>query len=266
MIHATNTALHKRPEAFDSIRMAIPAHVNLLRVTNARVLIARWPKHVVNSQFVSVDRGRWQHALDNVRHDVRPRSILNRDGHDFPATLNHSENRNVVRVGAGSACNASLAPATFPADIGFVHFDRRVTFKGFNIFGHEFVTDFLRDAVRGLVGNAKLTLKLLRGDSATSACHEVHRIEPQMKRRGRLMEDRASGRRKVLSASLTRPSLTLLREFKRYEHSQQRQAWTCQACGKHLAPTAGTVFHKSATSLHLWSYPLYLMHITHSDI
>ena len=32
-----------------------------------------------------------------------------------------------------------------------------------------------------------------------------------MERRGRLVKDRASGRRKVLSASLTRPSLTLLR-------------------------------------------------------
>lgn len=56
------------------------------------------------------------------------------------------------------------------------------------------------------------------------------------------------------------------REFRRYEHSQQRQAWTCVACGKHLAPTAGTIFHKSSTSLHLWFYAMYLMASTRCGI
>ena len=64
----------------------------------------------------------------------------------------------------------------------------------------------------------------------------------------------------------TCPKCKTEREFKRYEHSQQRQAWTCQACGKHLAPTAGTVFHKSSTSLHLWFYAMYLMASTRCGI
>ena len=34
------------------------------------------------------------------------------------------------------------------------------------------------------------------------------------------------------------------RPFKRYGTSQQRQSWTCTACGHHLHPPAGTVFHK----------------------
>src|SRR5436305_6576053 len=62
------------------------------------------------------------------------------------------------------------------------------------------------------------------------------------------------------------PKCKTEREFKRYEHSQQRQAWTCQACGKHLAPTAGTIFHKSSTSLHLWFYAMYLMASTRCGI
>jgi transposase-like protein len=57
-----------------------------------------------------------------------------------------------------------------------------------------------------------------------------------------------------------------IREFRRYEHSQQRQAWTCVACGKHIAPTAGTIFHKSSTSLHLWFYAMYLMASTRCGI
>jgi transposase-like protein len=47
--------------------------------------------------------------------------------------------------------------------------------------------------------------------------------------------------------------------FKRYQTKQQRQSWTCTACGLHMHPTAGTIFHKSSTGLHLWFYAAYLM-------
>jgi transposase len=49
------------------------------------------------------------------------------------------------------------------------------------------------------------------------------------------------------------------RMFKRYATTQRRQSWTCTACGHHVHPTAGTIFHKSSTSLHLWFYAMYLM-------
>jgi transposase len=62
------------------------------------------------------------------------------------------------------------------------------------------------------------------------------------------------------------PKCELHREFKRYETSQQRQSWTCTACGFHLHPTAGTIFHKSSTSLHLWFYAMYLMTSTRCGI
>lgn len=54
--------------------------------------------------------------------------------------------------------------------------------------------------------------------------------------------------------------------FKRYDTSQQRQSWTCTGCGYHLHPTAGTIFHKSSTSLHLWFYAMYLMTSTRCGI
>jgi transposase len=56
------------------------------------------------------------------------------------------------------------------------------------------------------------------------------------------------------------------RRFKRYETTQQRQSWTCLGCGHHLHPTAGTIFHKSSTSLHLWFYAIYLMTSTRCGI
>lgn len=54
--------------------------------------------------------------------------------------------------------------------------------------------------------------------------------------------------------------------FKKYETGQQRQSWTCTKCGHHLHPTAGTIFHKSSTSLHLWFYAMYLMSSTRCGI
>jgi transposase-like protein len=54
--------------------------------------------------------------------------------------------------------------------------------------------------------------------------------------------------------------------FRRYETTQQRQSWTCTACGHHLHPTAGTIFAKSSTSLHLWFYAMYLMASTRCGI
>lgn len=55
------------------------------------------------------------------------------------------------------------------------------------------------------------------------------------------------------------PKCEQTRRFKRYATKQRRQSWTCTGCGHHIQPTAGTIFHKSSTSLHLWFYAIYLM-------
>jgi transposase len=62
------------------------------------------------------------------------------------------------------------------------------------------------------------------------------------------------------------PKCEQVRSFKRYATAQGRQSWTCTGCGHHLHPTAGTIFHKSSTSLHLWFYAMYLMTSTRCGI
>jgi transposase-like protein len=62
------------------------------------------------------------------------------------------------------------------------------------------------------------------------------------------------------------PRCEEIRPFKRYAAKQQRQDWTCTACGLHIHPTAGTIFHKSSTSLHLWFYAMYIMASTRCGI
>lgn len=54
--------------------------------------------------------------------------------------------------------------------------------------------------------------------------------------------------------------------FRQYETKQSRQSWTCTQCGLHVHPTAGTIFHKSSTSLQLWFYAMYLMTSTRCGI
>jgi transposase-like protein len=54
------------------------------------------------------------------------------------------------------------------------------------------------------------------------------------------------------------------RTFRRYDTG--RQSWCCTACGHHVYPTAGTIFAKSSTSLHLWFYAMYLMTSTRCGV
>jgi transposase len=56
------------------------------------------------------------------------------------------------------------------------------------------------------------------------------------------------------------------RTFKRYETTVRRQSWTCTACGHMIYPTAGTIYAKSSTSLHLWFYAMYLMSSTRGGV
>ncbi len=62
------------------------------------------------------------------------------------------------------------------------------------------------------------------------------------------------------------PKCEMERVFHRYETTQQRQSWSCTGCGHKLHPTAGTIYHKSSTSLHLWFYAIYLMASTRCGI
>jgi transposase len=45
-----------------------------------------------------------------------------------------------------------------------------------------------------------------------------------------------------------------------------RSAYSCQYCGHHVYPTAGTIFHKSTVSLQLWFFAIYLMSSTRCGI
>lgn len=45
----------------------------------------------------------------------------------------------------------------------------------------------------------------------------------------------------------------------RFHRIAGRSAYSCQFCGHHVYPTAGTIMHKSTTSLQLWFWAIYLI-------
>jgi transposase-like protein len=48
-------------------------------------------------------------------------------------------------------------------------------------------------------------------------------------------------------------------EIRRFHKVRARPAWDCDTCGHHLHPLAGTIFHKSSTSLRAWFFAIHLM-------
>jgi transposase-like protein len=46
----------------------------------------------------------------------------------------------------------------------------------------------------------------------------------------------------------------------------KRRAYACQECGHHIYPAAGTIFHKSSTSLTKWFFAMYLMTSTRHGV
>lgn len=53
---------------------------------------------------------------------------------------------------------------------------------------------------------------------------------------------------------------------RKFHKVKDRPAWDCDSCGHHLHPTAGTIFHKSSTSLQLWFFAMHLMTSTRCGI
>jgi transposase len=49
------------------------------------------------------------------------------------------------------------------------------------------------------------------------------------------------------------------REVRKFHRVKSRPSYSCDACGHHIHPTAGTIFHKSSTGLDLWFKGIFLM-------
>lgn len=53
---------------------------------------------------------------------------------------------------------------------------------------------------------------------------------------------------------------------RKFHRVTTRQSYSCDDCGRHIHPTAGTIFHKSSTPLRLWFQAVFLMASTRCGI
>lgn len=53
---------------------------------------------------------------------------------------------------------------------------------------------------------------------------------------------------------------------RRFHRVKARPCYACDSCGHAIYPLAGTIFHRSSTSLHLWFYAIYLMTSTRCGV
>lgn len=55
-------------------------------------------------------------------------------------------------------------------------------------------------------------------------------------------------------------------EFTKHYRLTARKAFTCERCGTHVYPMAGTIFENSTTPLKSWFYAMYLIRSTRAGI
>ncbi|MDP9113207.1 MAG: IS1595 family transposase [Acidobacteriota bacterium] len=58
----------------------------------------------------------------------------------------------------------------------------------------------------------------------------------------------------------------LCQRVTKHHRTVSRPSYSCDHCGHHVHPTAGTIFHKSSTSLKTWFHAIYLMASTRCGI
>jgi transposase len=54
--------------------------------------------------------------------------------------------------------------------------------------------------------------------------------------------------------------------IRKHHRVQKRRSYSCDVCGHHIYPAAGTIFHKSSTSLRVWFLAIYLMSSTKTGV
>ncbi len=55
-------------------------------------------------------------------------------------------------------------------------------------------------------------------------------------------------------------------KLRHFHRVATRQSYSCAACGRHVHPTAGTIFHKSSTDLRMWFEAIFLMASTRCGV
>ena len=179
-----NRPLDDAPEALDGIRVSAAAHPFFAGVVATDMGVAGFHDTAVSGPFVRRDHGPLSDVVPNLRNQSFAAGVLDHASDHITSPLDHAEHDGFA---------ASAAPA-FPAgalaaDVAFVRLDNAVQARVAVHLGH--VLPYLVAHAPGrLVGDAKLTLQLHRGDAVPRRDEQVHGVEPLLERRAGQRERR----------------------------------------------------------------------------
>src|SRR5215218_2815752 len=165
---------HASPKALDGIGVHVAHHVDLSRVVNAPVLVARTLQPPVAAPLVGVDDRLRQHPLSicGMSDSAEASGTLLATTRPPRSTI---PNTGVFLRSPRPGRPSGLALAALAAHIGLVRLDDTAE-RFVVVLGHRFVADKGEHPPRRLVGDAKLLLKLLCRDPEAGAGHQIHRV------------------------------------------------------------------------------------------
>ena len=194
-VSAANAILEMRPEILNAVDMRVAPDVFARTVVYAFVFVALLGQSVVRAQFVSVNGRTGHDVFLNDRAQGFARIAWHHLRHHLPVALQHSKHDGLV---------ADVVPALavrLAADVGFIGFDfteqRPLTVNGFHVLANQ-----VRHAPSGFVGNAKLPLQFLRGNTVARRGEKVDRVEPELQRSAAVLKRSSDSRMEMMAAPL----------------------------------------------------------------
>lgn len=200
MIDTINTTLNCAPKRLNSIDVSDTRDILLSSVLNNLVGVTKLLNLTVAAKLISENYGfilfsnvafnHWQKSIGfNIRNYV---------DNSLAVALNHAHSNGLTR------CTTTTFASLATTDVSLIYFN--LTRQWVNVFRHEH-TDMLEDSPSCFVGDSKLSLKLLSGDSSLSRGHQEDSMKPRTERGIRLVEDSSRSRRYCMTAKLTAVNL-----------------------------------------------------------
>jgi hypothetical protein len=198
-VSAANTTFKVFPEIFQIVDVYITTDVFARAVIHRLVVESFFRESFIGSQFVRVNRRTLRDVFFNQRLQSFGRDVRDNFRHHLAVALQHSKHNRPVRRAAST--NTMRAPA----DVGFINFyiteQRELTVNLRHVF-----TNFVADAKRAFVGNAKFALQFLRGNAVAGSGEKINRIKPQLHWRPAVFKQRSRCRVDMMAAPLARIS------------------------------------------------------------
>ena len=200
MINAAQPVLKETPKAFDRICVNVANNIDLGTVVDSFVVVETI-RHVrdavVGAELVREDCGLWENVFMDHTEKRRALHIIGNERFNVALAFNDANNRSLGFIAAHRSATPTLALA---ANIGFIHLNGLAFAADRIAVLLQHCANLLEHAPRRLVRHSRFSLNLLRRNPAARLSHQVDRIEPRRKWRGRLVEDCPGGWVNVVAA------------------------------------------------------------------